>query len=147
MELTTHFSTEEATASEIAARNNIDNSPSAAILATMTKTAMAMERIRALLGNKPLHVNSWYRCPALNTIVGSASTSQHLLGEAVDFICPQFGTPLEIAKLLIDNKDLIRYDQLIYEHTWIHVSFSSRNRSEILTLMPGNTYQKGLVNR
>jgi zinc D-Ala-D-Ala carboxypeptidase len=147
MELSTHFSVEEATASEIASRNGIDNSIPPALMGTVYKTATCMERIRALLGNIPLHINSWYRCPELNSAVGSKSTSQHLRGEAVDFICPQYGTPYDICQRLIDNKDLIRYDQLIFEHTWVHISFGPMNRGEVLTLMPGNTYTKGLVQR
>jgi hypothetical protein len=150
MELSTHFSLEEATASETAERKGIKNQPADSISQVMHRTATAMERVRALLGNIPLHINSWYRCPELNEAVGSKPSSQHLLGEAVDFICPSYGTPYEIAMVLIDNKDLIRYDQLIYEHTWIHISFCAADKTpryEVLTLMPGNTYARGMVNR
>jgi len=90
----------------------------------MEKTAAHMERVRAALGNKSIHVNSFYRSPAVNAAVGSKSTSQHLLGEAVDFICPAFGTPVEICRKLIELHDLIRFDQLILEHSWVHISFT-----------------------
>lgn len=33
---------------------------------------------------EPLHVNSGYRCPALNKAVGGVPTSQHVKGEAAD---------------------------------------------------------------
>lgn len=144
--LSEHFSLEEALRSQTAERNEIDNTPTPEILEVMKKTAIGMEKVRALLSNKFVVISSWYRCPRLNTAVGSASTSQHIKGEAVDFVSPQFGTPLEVAKFIVDNKDLIRYDQIIYEHTWVHISFVASNpRMQALTLMSGNTYAFGII--
>jgi len=48
-------------------------------------TANWMEKIRAYLGNQPIYVNSWFRCPSHNNDVGGARDSQHLQGTAVDF--------------------------------------------------------------
>lgn len=140
--LSDHFTLEEATISQHA-RLGLDNQPNAETFLVMRKTAIGMERVRALLG-KPVHINSWYRCPQINALVGSSATSQHPKGQAVDFIAPAYGTPYEICKLLIDNADLVRFDQLIYEHTWIHISFNSTPRNMVLTLMPNKQYQKGL---
>lgn len=36
--------------------------------------------------NKPIIINSGYRCPEHNAKVGGAKTSQHTIGSAVDFI-------------------------------------------------------------
>lgn len=59
------------------------------IAAQVILTADMMERVRALLGNKPLHVASWYRCPAhhraLYAPVPAPMNSQHLFGRGVDF--------------------------------------------------------------
>lgn len=143
-QLSDNFTLEEATLSQTASRLGISNIPTPDIEQVMRKTAVAMERIRALLG-KPVHINSWYRCPQVNAAIGSNNTtSQHPKGEAVDFIAPTYGTPYEICKLLIDNADLIRFDQLIYEHTWVHVSFTANPRNQVLTLMPNKTYSHGL---
>lgn len=150
MYLTDHFSYEEVIASETAERKGIDNTLPVALNTTVDHTATAMERVRALLGNVPLHVNSWYRCHLLNQAVGSKDTSQHTKGEAVDFICPLFGTPKDICEKIIANKELIRFDQLIWEHTWVHISFvadDSKARGNVLTLMPGNTYATGIVEK
>ena len=43
-----------------------------------------LELIRKILGNKPLHVNSAYRCLEHNTKIGSKDTSQHVKGTAAD---------------------------------------------------------------
>jgi hypothetical protein len=42
-----------------------------------------LQPIRDILG-VPLSITSGYRCPALNTMIGSSKTSQHLKGQAVD---------------------------------------------------------------
>ena len=139
--LSQHFSVEEATISQTASRLGIDNSIAAFstdILQQAIRTATKMEKIRSLLGNISLHIDSFLRCLELNRALGSKDTSQHIRGEAVDFICPSYGTPLEIAQLIVANKDLIQFDQLIMEHTWVHVSFcppGCKPRSEVLSLI------------
>ena len=47
-------------------------------------TARWMERIRAALGNRVIHVNSWCRCPEHNAFVGGVPNSLHIAGWAVD---------------------------------------------------------------
>jgi|SRR5687768_4259195 len=43
-----------------------------------------LEKLRGLLGGKPLGLASGLRCPPHNTSVGGASRSRHCSGEAVD---------------------------------------------------------------
>ena len=43
-----------------------------------------LEKIREHFGNRPVNINSAYRCPARNAAVGGATNSQHLTGFAVD---------------------------------------------------------------
>lgn len=145
--LSPRFSFAEAIASQEAARRGIDNTPPTSIIAIMRQTAMEMECVRALLG-VPVHVNSWYRSPELNAAIGSKPTSQHLKGEAVDFIAPDFGTPLAICKLIIKHKDTIPFDQLILEHSWVHISFaisSGKPRNQVLSLLATGGYSTGLT--
>jgi uncharacterized protein YcbK (DUF882 family) len=51
---------------------------------SVTKTAEWMERVRQALGNRPLHVNSWCRCPSHNAAIGASTNSYHMKGMAVD---------------------------------------------------------------
>lgn len=44
----------------------------------------ALERLRAICGNRPLRIVSGYRSPAYNKRVGGAPRSQHLVNRAAD---------------------------------------------------------------
>lgn len=127
MNLSEHFTLQEATVSETAARMGIDNTPSAAMVDELRITALFMERVRAVLG-RPILVTSWYRCAALERVVaniapGRPLSGHHPLGAAVDFICPGFGTPLAVAQRLATAVDQLRIGQLIYEYgRWVHIS-------------------------
>lgn len=53
--------------------------------ATLHNLAYKLEQLRQLLGNKPISINSAYRCKERNAELPDASpSSQHLLGNAVD---------------------------------------------------------------
>lgn len=148
--LSAHFSLADALKSDTADKKAINNDASPAIIAVMTEAASGMEKIRVMLGNKPIAINSWYRCPELNTAVGSAYTSQHLKGEAIDWTCAEFGTPEEVCKFLIEHLEELSIDQIILEHTWIHVSFailSRKPRYQVLSLLEHGTYSTGLTDK
>ena len=135
MTLSRHFTLEEFIASGTAARKGIDNTPTPEIEAALGETADGMERVRAALGGLPIHINSGYRCPKLNSAIGGATNSQHTRGEACDFIVPDFGTPFEIVQELAGRQDEIGYDQLIYEFgQWVHCSFTDTPRGKVLTI-------------
>lgn len=146
--LTDHFTLGELTASEIAARRDIDNTPTAAIVKNLERTAQTLERVRVLLGSKPILVSSGYRSPALNTVVGGAKTSAHMQGLAADFTCPGFGSPLAICERLAASG--LDFDQLIQEGTWVHIGLAvegQKPRRQILTAKfgeGGTTYRGGL---
>lgn len=146
--LSENFSYAEGVTSYIAQQMHIDNTPSQMILETMRRAAIKMEKVRLVLGGKSIHVDSWYRCPLLNTQLHSKPTSQHTFGEAVDFKCPEFGTPSDICKKLIEEIGLVNFDQLILEHSWVHISFailSGNPRHQVLSLLLDGSYSSGLT--
>lgn len=130
MQLSIHFALNEFVDSETATGQGIDNTPSAEIIANLTTTAHGLELVRSLLGF-PLHINSGYRCPALNKAVKGVWNSAHLTGFAADIKCPEFGTPLQIVEMIV--KSGIKFDQCIMEGTWVHISFDPAMRQETLT--------------
>jgi len=150
MNLSKYFTWEEVTRSPTADRLGIDNSFPLVLDTNIKHTAAKMDALRVILGT-PVIVDSWYRCPALNSALKSKPTSEHLLGQAVDFISPDFGTPLEICQYLLHYEDNLNWNQLIYEHTWVHISFPSMDsvlgKREVLTLMPDGSYALGLKSK
>lgn len=147
--LSTHFSFNEAIASETAARNNIQNLPDMSVLAVMITAAQKMENVRDYLAT-PIHVNSWFRSLSLNRELKSKDTSQHIKGEAIDFISPAYGSPSLIAKRLAAAKEIIGFDQLILEHDWVHISFAILNgkpRYQVLSLLQNGSYSVGLTDK
>lgn len=145
MQLSKHFSLEEAIFSETAEAKKLDNTPSMAVLERMKFTAAKMELVRELLENKPIRVTSWYRGAEVNKAIGGVPGSQHSLGQAVDFKCLHFGSPRDICLMLRKYKDVLQYDQLILEPTWVHISFTPTHpRMKELTYLGKNNYIPGI---
>lgn len=145
MQLSTHFRLSEFTASQTATRRGIDNTPPRDVVDALKRTALGLEAVRSLL-MAPIIISSGYRSPALNKAIGGAKSSQHVKGEAVDFICPGFGSPKEVCEAIARSN--LRFDQLIYEGTWVHISFADTNRREVLTAhfnVSGVSYTKGIA--
>jgi zinc D-Ala-D-Ala carboxypeptidase len=137
--------------SDLAVRRGLENMPHAEQLANITNIlGPGMQRVRDTLG-APVQITSGYRSPDINAAVGGSRSSQHTQGLAADFVCPQFGPSRAVAKYLSQRWDEVRYDQLIYEGSWCHISFAgvgARERSEVLTahFMGGQvSYTKGLA--
>ena len=59
------------------------------LLSNVRALAVNLEVIRAQLGS-PIIINSGYRTPAYNNLVGGALASQHLLANAVDIVVKGF---------------------------------------------------------
>lgn len=141
--LTPHFSIAESTITS----TGISNVPNEARRARILNTAFGMELVRSCLLRNPIRVSSWFRSPEVNAKVGGVSSSEHTLGAAVDFTCPAFGTPKEICKSLVMYGHIINYNQLIYENTWVHISFPEDGvlgKREVLTLV-GSHYAQGIL--
>lgn len=90
--------------------------------------AKCSKNIRSYLGQQAgrvvrINLSSGYRCPLLNTAVGSGSTSDHLMANAADWKAPDFGDPFVVATTLKSVMDELGIGQLIYEYgRWVHTS-------------------------
>jgi hypothetical protein len=131
--VTKNFHLSEFIVSDTATRLGIDNTPNAPIVATLLNVLIpAMQSVRDLL-DASVTIKSGYRCPALNAAVRGSQNSQHVDGHACDFVAPDFGKPSEVARFLVEHMDKVRFDQLIQEGGWVHISFSPRPRNQVLT--------------
>lgn len=87
------------------------------------------EPLRSYL-NTPIKISSGFRSVQLNKMIKGSSTSQHTKGEAMDL---QIG-----ANGFFFIKTKLEFDQLIWEFgndenpSWVHVSYSSKNRKQVL---------------
>jgi len=146
MKISEHFTLEELSFSEAAARLGLDNTPIPIVITNLGRVAAVMERIRTLLGDRPIVVHSGYRSVEVNRAVGGVVTSAHCRGLACDFVCSAFGTPAEVALAIL--KSDIEYDQLILEYGWVHVGLAQEGllcRREALTKRsPGAAYESGI---
>lgn len=135
MNITTHFTLEELTASQTAVRRGLDNTPTPEALANLKQVAATLELVRYEFG-APVLVSSGYRSPAVNAAVGGAKDSAHMEGRAADFSIPAYGTPLEVAMKI--SASHIMFDQLIHEFgSWVHLGLARKGvppRMQLLTI-------------
>lgn len=144
MQLSPHFTYDEAITSQTAARLGLRNVPPPDVLNNMVHAAQSMERIRHVLGDKPISISSWYRAPEVNKAVGGSATSAHVYGWAIDFNCHAYG-PLVDLIVAVANSD-VPFDQVIWEFdSWCHISFSPSLRGQVLTIRNGTGYMPGII--
>lgn len=149
MRLSTHFALAEFEASQTAARLGLDNRVPPELMGDLIYTARALEVVRTALGKHPVIVTSGYRSPEVNAAVGGSADSQHMKGQAADFIVPGFGRPIDVCRKILEAG--IVFDQLILEYSsrngggWTHISFvPSGARNQVLTIDKRGV-QRGIV--
>ena len=130
-----HITLQEATESATALRMGIKNVPNELELDAMKYVAENLfEPIREWY-DKPIKINSFFRCVALNKAVKGSLTSGHVLGNSIDI---SGGNKIENKKLFDFIKTSgLEYDQLIneYDYTWLHISLKKTvNRKQILVI-------------
>jgi uncharacterized protein YcbK (DUF882 family) len=130
-----HISTAEATESATALRLGIKNVPNEVELEAMKYVSENLfEPIREWY-DKPIKINSFYRCLALNKAVNGSKTSGHVLGNSIDISA---GNKIENKKIFDFIKTSgLDFDQVIneYDFTWVHISLKKTgNRKQILVI-------------
>jgi hypothetical protein len=121
--LSPHFTLEELTHSEVAARNGWDNSPTQEEIANLQRLAYLLEKVKEAVGGKPVMINSGFRNKQVNDAVGSKDSSQHRIGCAADIRVPGM-TPRQVVEACITASVL--FDQIILEFdAWTHISVST----------------------
>ena len=117
MNLSEHFTLEELTHTD---HREFDNTPNEAELANLVRLAEFMEKVKEVLGGKPIIVNSAFRSAEVNRAVGSSDRSQHRRGCACDFRVPGM-TPDQVVRAIIAAN--LPFDQCIREFDrWTHIS-------------------------
>jgi zinc D-Ala-D-Ala carboxypeptidase len=132
MKISKHLELSELIRSESAKRLGVSNMPTAEHIENLKVLAeKVFEPIREHF-KAPIRISSGYRSPMLNKAVGGANTSQHSLGQAIDI--DMDGTDIKNSDIFAFIKNNLDFDQLIneFDYSWIHVSYSKKNRKQIL---------------
>jgi len=147
MQLSKHFKLSEFTKSQVAVRKGIKNVPSSGEIKNLTDLCYGVLEKARVKFDRPVTINSGFRCLELNRAIGSGDSSQHTKGMASDIEIP--GIPnIQLAYWIQANCD---FDQLILEFYqpeednagWVHVSFDQdHNRKQALTF-DGKKYENG----
>ncbi len=66
------------------------------------------------------------------------------LGTACDFTCAAYGNPKQVASFIANDPMRFQFNQLIYEGSWVHISFSENPKYQVLTYT-GGVYVPGIV--
>ncbi len=148
--LSPHFTLEEMTFSPTAERMGFDQTPTPEIIANLTALCEnVLEPIRTGL-NKPVKIQSGYRCIALNVQIGGATVSQHVVGMAADINVGYGSDAIPVQELFEWCVANLKFDQCIQEFVnadgkggWVHISWyangDQRNQALIATKVNGKT--------
>lgn len=130
-----YFTKEELERSSTARDRGIDNTIPEEYTENVNKLISLLDTIRQGWGS-PILVNSGYRCPQLNRVVGGSKTSQHLTASAAD-IRPKKGSVKQLFDYILEliKRGEIEVGQLIdeYNYSWVHVSIpNSKHSNQVL---------------
>jgi len=142
MLITPHFTFDEMTVSQLAARDGFDNNPPPEARANLQLLCGALEQVRALFG-APIIVSSGFRSEKVNRLIGGATNSQHVQGLAADFTVIEV-SPRETVRRI--SESAVPFDQLILEFDrWVHLSVARGTpRRQVLTMRKGSGCLAGL---
>jgi len=129
MKITEHFNTEELTRTD----TGLENKPDPTSFSNLYDLCFeVLEPVRKLLSDYSkkiirIKINSGYRSEEVNKAVKGKRNSQHLAGQAADFV--PVGIMLTSAFKLIKESN-IPFDQMILYNGFIHISHSKNPRRQ-----------------
>jgi zinc D-Ala-D-Ala carboxypeptidase len=150
MFLSPHFSLAELTVTEVRRLQAKNRTEARAHREALQALANLLEQVRVILGDRPIIVNSGFRCVELNTVIGGSPSSQHTRGEAADIRISGMDLRQAFNKL---RRSKLQFGQLIAEDgngdgeiDWLHISLGAPWRDlercgQVLEY-DGTTYKK-----
>lgn len=122
--------------SDTAIAKKIDNTPPDILLENLSYLSRTLQKISDALKVKfpkaRIWIESGYRCPKLNVIIGGSATSNHVNGLAADIKVSGISV-MELALFIKETID--DYDQIIYEFgRWVHLGLIANGKPRKQTL-------------
>jgi uncharacterized protein YcbK (DUF882 family) len=140
MKLSEHYSLGEFTESEY---KDVFNIPSHVAIENMKRICGWLEVLRDRYG-APIIINSGYRSPQLNKLVGGVATSNHVTGCAVDIRCSGAEQAIRYAYILLDYADESNelFDELLIEKSargsyWVHFAVRPNDNRRKVRILNG----------
>ena len=140
MKLSEHFVLGEFTKSSYPEVYNI---PSHVAIENMKRICGWLEVLRDRYG-APIIINSGYRSPQLNKLVGGVATSNHVTGCAVDIRCSGAEQAIRYAYILLDYADESNelFDELLIEKSargsyWVHFAVRPNDNRRKVRILNG----------
>lgn len=124
-----YFTIKELCDSDKAREKGIENTPTDEIVERLNMLIdNVLDPLREWYG-KPIYVNSGYRCPKLNKLVGGVSNSFHLQGYACDI---DMGDKKDNQPIFDYIKNNLPFTELGWEGNgrWVHVSYVKGRENE-----------------
>jgi len=149
MKLTENFSLSEMIVSPTAKKLGLSNNPTPEHIENMRYCCeKILEPVRAHFG-KSVQINSSYRSPLVNEAVGGSKTSQHVIGQAIDFEIPGIDNKV-VADWIGDN---LEFDQVILEFYtkgdknsgWVHASIKKGGGNRKMRMIASKSKAGGTV--
>jgi hypothetical protein len=131
MKLSANFSLDEFLVSQTATRHGIDNNPGPEEIDNLRKLCEGVLQPLRDAVDRPIWINSGYRSPSLNSLIGGSLTSAHMQGNAADIRVSGM-QPYDVCNAIINLE--LPFDQVIHEFgRWTHIGVADTLRNEQLT--------------
>ncbi len=135
-----YFTRAELCASATARAADLDNTPPPAVAVKLDNLIThCLDPIREAWG-KPIRVTSGFRCPVLNRAVGGTQDSQHVRGEAADITVGNEADNRRLFDIIRAKDSGLAFDQLIYEGSWVHISYRAAGNRRAALIKTANDY-------
>jgi len=131
MRFSKNFTLDEFLVSQTAERNGIDMEPPQEIIDNLQRLVTGcLQPLRDDILS-PIFISSGWRPLELNTLIGGSDSSEHVNGNAVDFIVVR-QRPFDTCELIVAMG--LPFDQVIHEFgRWVHMGVRDILRGQQLT--------------
>lgn len=145
MKLTNHFDLSELTYTSLEKYLDENRKQAEPFKESLAMVCLELEKLREYIA-RPIIITSGFRYPELNFKIGGSKTSQHMVGEAVDFTIKDFEEPNSLRLCFNWCKDNLNYGQLIFENPynkrpWIHFGLPREGRNKTAYIFNGKEYE------